>query len=120
MHNRFTVTIHDENGVKQFNLHQAIKKVLLYVILGLFAFFIIGAVFIVFLNSSLSDIQAKKASVEEAYNELRERNKELHASVAATEESLMRKKNELEVVTDRLNNIETLIGLTPTDPLYAV
>ena len=115
MHNRFTVTIHDENGVKQFNLHQAIKKVLLYAVLGLFAFFIIGAVFIVFLNSSLSDIQTKKANVEAAYNELRERNKELHASVAATEERLTHKKNELEVVTDRLNNIETLIGLSPTE-----
>jgi murein DD-endopeptidase MepM/ murein hydrolase activator NlpD len=115
MHNRFTVTIHDENGVKQFNLHQAIKKVFLYGVLSLFGFFIVGAVIIVFLHSSLNDIQSKKAEVEQAYNELRERNQGLRNSIEKTEERLAAKKNELDVVTDKLNNIEVLIGLSPTE-----
>ncbi|MDX1296046.1 MAG: M23 family metallopeptidase, partial [Sulfurimonadaceae bacterium] len=102
-------------GVKQFNLHQVIKKVVLYGIVGLLSFFIIGAVFIVFLNASLSDIQVKKDNVEAAYTELRQRNADLRNSITITEERLNEKKNELDVVTDRLNNIETLIGLTPTE-----
>ena len=115
MRNRFTVTIHDENGVKQFNLHQAIKKVALYAALSLVGFFIAGAAIIIFLNSALNDIETKKATVEIAYNDLQERNKALRDSIAGAEERLQSKMNELDVVTDRLNNIEVLIGLAPTE-----
>lgn len=115
MHNRFTVTIHDQNGVKQFNLHQMIKKVVMYAAVGLLSIFIVGAGLIVFLNSSLNDIREKKDEVELAYTELYQRNTDLQNAVAETESRLENKKNELDVVTDRLNNIETLIGLAPTE-----
>lgn len=114
MRNRFTVTIHDENGLKQFNLHQAIKKVALYGMLGLMGFFIVGAVIIVFLSNQVDDIAVKKNEVENAYNELQYRNEQLLDSISTAENRLEEKKNELDVVTDRLNNIETLIGLAPT------
>jgi murein DD-endopeptidase MepM/ murein hydrolase activator NlpD len=115
MHNRFTITIHDDNGVKQFNLHQVVKKVVKYSIGGLFVFFLAGAALIIFLNSQLNDIQVKKDHVENAYAELQSRNQELRESISRTETRLSKKKEELDVVTDRLNSIETLIGLAPDD-----
>ncbi len=115
MHNRFTITIHDVNGVKQFNLHQAVKKVIKYAIAGLFGFFLAGGALIVFLNSQVEAVQEKKETVESAYRELQQRNRSLHESISLAEQNLDAKKEELDVVTDRLNNIEALIGLTPSE-----
>jgi murein DD-endopeptidase MepM/ murein hydrolase activator NlpD len=114
MHNRFTITIHDVNGVKQFNLHQAVKKVIKYAIGGLFGFLFVGAALILFLNGQLDAIQAKKEKVEEAYRELNERNAGLQESIALTEQNLEAKQQEFDVMSDRLEAIESLIGLAPS------
>lgn len=108
MHNRFTITIHDLNGVRQFNLHQIIKKVLLYFSVGVALLIVIGAVLIVFLDDSLDKIEAKKS-------ELEEHNQQLRHSIAAAEGDLLAKQEELEIVNDRLHDIETLIGLSPQE-----
>lgn len=114
MHNRFTITIHDVNGVKQFNLHQAVKRVIKYAIGGLFAFLFAGAVLILFLNSQVDAIQEKKNRLEEAYKGLEDRNAQLYDSIAKAEQNLEAKQQEFEVVSDRLEAIESLIGLSPS------
>ncbi len=108
MHNHFTITIHDLNGVKQFNLHQIIKKVILYVIAAVVVMIAVGASLIIFLHNSLDKIELKKT-------ELQQQNTQLQQLIATTEGDLLAKKEELSVVTDRLEDIETLIGLAPQD-----
>lgn len=108
MNNRFTVTIHDLNGVKQYNLHQIIKKVLLYVAMGILTMIMIGVGIIFFLNSSLENIEVKKSDLEQ-------RNNELLASITTAENDLLLKQAELLVVSDSLEDIETMIGLAPKD-----
>ncbi|MEA3373687.1 MAG: M23 family metallopeptidase [Campylobacterota bacterium] len=108
MHNRFTITIHDLNGVKQFNLHQIIKKVILYIFVALALLIVIGTSLIIFLDNSLDKIEVKK-------RELQEHNAQLQQSIAATEGDLLVKQEELLVVADRLEDIETLIGLAPQE-----
>jgi len=97
MNKRFTVTIHDLNGVKQYNLHQVIKKVLLYLIVGILLLIAIGAGVIAFLNVALEEIELKKSQLEELNS------------------GLLAKQEELSVVADRLEDIETMIGLAPQD-----
>ncbi|MEN8147875.1 MAG: M23 family metallopeptidase [Campylobacterota bacterium] len=106
MHKRFTVTLHDLNGVKQYNLHQIIKKVIMYIAAGVVLLITFGVMFIVFLNSSIDTIEEKKA-------ELKERNLVLSRSISETEGDLLAKQEELSVVSDRLGDIEMLIGLSP-------
>ncbi|WP_345977339.1 M23 family metallopeptidase [Sulfurimonas sp. HSL3-7] len=106
MDKRFTVTIHDLNGVKQYNLHQIVKKVLLYAGAGLVTFIAAGVAFIFFLNASLDTIDEKKRALEEHNAELRE-------SILSAENDLQAKQEELSVVSDKLGSIETLIGLAP-------
>lgn len=112
MHNRFTITIHDANGIKQFNVHQIIKKFSIYFVMALLFIFAMAAVAIAYLNYRVDDIQAKTHEMKEAYAKLEEKNQELTRTVAVTEETLGQKKNELADVTEKLSDIETLIGLT--------
>lgn len=95
MHKRFTVTIHDLNGVKQFNLHQVIKKVLLYAIVTTLLLIAIGSGVIVFLNVALEKIELRKTELEQLNS------------------GLLAKQEELAVVAERLEDIESMIGLAP-------
>lgn len=95
MNKRFTVTIHDLNGVKQYNLHQVIKKVLVYAIVAVLLLIAIGAGVIAFLNVALEEIELKKSQLEELNS------------------GLLAKQEELSAVADRLEDIETMIGLAP-------
>ena len=97
MHKRFTITIHDLNGVKQFNLHQVIKKLLLSAIVAILLLIAIGSGVIVFLNIALEKIELKKTELEELNS------------------GLLAKQEELAVVADRLEDIESMIGLAPQD-----
>jgi len=111
MHNQFTVTIHDEHGVKQFNIHQIVKRFGIYLLSFLVLIFALAAFTITYLNDSVDTIQIKKDEMETAYIALKQKNKNLMNTVVSTEDTLQQKKDELVAVTDKLSDIETLIGL---------
>jgi len=112
MHDQFTITIHDEHGVKQFNIHQIVKKFGFY-LLGFVLFaFALAAFSITYLNVSVNKIEAKKNKIKEAYTVLQEKNKDLKSIVNSTELVLKQKRDELVAVTDKLADIENLIGLS--------
>ena len=113
MNNHFTVTIHDDNGVKQFNVHRFVKKAILYASSFILALTFIAVGTILYLNSSVESVQEKKESIESAYNELQTKNIELQDSMQSTNSKLLQKKEELEELSDSLSEIELLIGITP-------
>ena len=114
MDNHFTVTINDDNGVRQFNLHHFVKRAILYavVFLGIVALFAVGT--ILYLNHSVDLIEKKRLEMEIAYANLKLKNSELDQSMKDTELALDAKKQELLEVSDSLSEIETLIGLSPS------
>ena len=113
MDNHFTITINDDHGVKQYNLHQFVKKIILYVIL-FFAFVALMAVgTILYLNSSVDEIEKRRIETQNAYDTLKKKNTELDISITNAEQALENKQKELAEVSDSLSEIETLIGLAP-------
>jgi len=106
MQKRFTVTIHDLDGVRQYSLHKIVKKFLMYAGMGLVALIAGGIAFIFFLNASFNEIDREKSALEA-------HNAELHRSIASAEEELTAKQTELSAVSDRLGDIESLMGLSP-------
>jgi len=113
MDNHFTITINDDNGVKQFNLHQAVKKAIWY-ILGFIVFIALFAVAtILYLNYAVEKIEDKRLSIEEAYEKIQLKNSNLNASMKETQVALFLKKKELNEISESLSEIETLIGLNP-------
>ncbi|MBU1659496.1 M23 family metallopeptidase [bacterium] len=113
MNNHFTVTINDEHGVKQFNIHKLVKRAIFYavVFLGFIALLAIGT--ILYLDSSVDKIELKRLEMKNAYLELERRNNYLKQEMASTQIALGLKKQELSEVSDSLSEIETLIGLAP-------
>ena len=113
MDNHFTITVHDDNGVKQINLHKFVKKAILYAFgfVGVITFIAVGT--ILYLNNSVDSIQEKRKGIEKAYNELQEKNKQLLASMSNTQDTLLKKKQELDELSDSLSEIETMIGINP-------
>lgn len=113
MDKHFTITIHDDNGVRQFNLHQFVKKVLYYSSLFLLTMVMAAMGTILYLNDAVDEIQTKKSGIEQAYNDLQQQNMELLESMKQTKNSLAAKKEELEELSDSLSEIEQMIGLKP-------
>ncbi len=113
MDNHFTVTIHDDNGVKQFNVHKFIKKAFFYAALFLLSIILIAAGTILYLNNSVDKLQSKKNEVAQAYEKMLLQNQELQADMNVTTHSLLTKEKELDELSDSLSQIETLIGLKP-------
>ncbi|WP_434581241.1 peptidoglycan DD-metalloendopeptidase family protein [Sulfurimonas sp. NW15] len=111
--NHFTVTIHDDNGVKQFNVHKFIKKAFLYTGLFLLSIVLIAAGTILYLNASVDKLQSKKNEVAQAYKEMLRQNQALQKEMKSTTHSLLAKEKELDELSDSLSQIETLIGLKP-------
>ena len=113
MNNHFTVTIHDDNGVKQINLHKFVKKALLYA--SIFSLFLIlfASGIILYLKSSIDDIHTKKRNIEKAYNNLQRKNKALKKTTENIKNSLLVKKKEFDDLSESLSKIQTMIGLTP-------
>jgi len=115
MDKHFTVTLHDESGVKQFNVHHIVKKVLLYTagfLLGI-GFIAVGT--ILYLDYRVDKMQAKKIAIEKAYTRLQEKNSNLYIHMEDTNEQLAEKKKELNELSDSLSEIEMLIGLAPVE-----
>ncbi|MCX6051981.1 MAG: M23 family metallopeptidase [Campylobacterales bacterium] len=117
MDNHFTITIHDDNGVQQYNLHHFVKKVILYVamFLGFIAFF--SVMTILYLNHEVEAIDIKRMAMQKSYKEIELKNKELNDNMNATLETLLSKKEELDRVSQSLSDIETLIGLAPVEEM---
>ena len=112
MNNHFTITIHDDNGVKQFNLHNFVKKAFFYAFLFLLAVGIIAVSTILYLNYSVDKIETKRLQIELAYQTLVDRNKNLKQNIENTQKELDTKMEELSEVSDSLSEIEMMIGLS--------
>jgi murein DD-endopeptidase MepM/ murein hydrolase activator NlpD len=115
MINHFTVTIHDDNGVKQFKLHQFVKKAIIYAIAFIALIVFIGIAAILYLNDSVSDIENNILEVQAAYDKLQEKNKKLNKSIQDNQIVLFTKKEEISELSESLKEIENLMGLTPDE-----
>jgi murein DD-endopeptidase MepM/ murein hydrolase activator NlpD len=111
--NKFTITIHDDKSFKQINLHNFVKKAVLYAVgfLLVVAFIAVGT--ILYLNYQVNTLQTKKHDIQQAYEKLSEHNSQLKSSIIEAQDALDKKKNELSLISNQLDDIQSLIGLTP-------
>jgi murein DD-endopeptidase MepM/ murein hydrolase activator NlpD len=113
MNNHFTVTITDDNGVKQYNLHHFVKKAIFYAILFLAIIGFVSIGTILYLSSEVDAIEVKRLKKQNDYLELKERNTQLYESITKTQAKLIDKKKELDKISDSLSDIESMMGIAP-------
>lgn len=108
MRERFSIVITDIYGSKHYNLHQIIKKVILYVILSVIAIIIIGAFSISYLTSSVDELETKKLGLEKEYNIIKQENDLVNKSILV-------KAEELNSLNSKMDELEELIGIKPSN-----
>ena len=106
MRQKFTVTITDFRGSRQYSLHQLVRTFALGFALVLVLVLGVGSSLIVWLNQEVSSLEERRDSAMEEYARLQEVN-------GALLETVERKSDELDYVTTELGEIESLIGLQP-------
>lgn len=107
MRERFSIVITDIHGSKHYNLHQIIKKIILYVILAIVAVIVTGAFSITYLTSSVNDLEEKKEGLEKEYTVLKNENNAVNKSILA-------KAEELASLNNKMSELEELIGIKPS------
>ena len=112
MNDHFTVTIHDDNGVKQFNIHKFVRRAIWYAVSFIGIIGLVGIGTILYLNSSVKDIEKNIKEVKSAYLELQTKNDTLNQNIKAKQIILVTKKKELDELSESLSEIESLIGLS--------
>ncbi len=117
MDSHFTVTIHDDNGVKQYNLHRFVKQAILYAVLFIGFVGLISIGTILYLNNEVDAIEVKRLSEQENYTKLQEKNKDLNANIKNAQDKFEDKKKELDKISDSLIEIESLMGLSPQEDM---
>ncbi len=117
MDNHFTVTIHDNHGVKQYNLHHFVKKALIYAALFLGLIGLVSAGTIVYLNDEVDVIELKRVQEQNDYVKLQDKNNELYVSIQGAADKLENKKKELDKISDSLSDIEALMGISPVEDI---
>jgi murein DD-endopeptidase MepM/ murein hydrolase activator NlpD len=115
MNNHFTITIHDDNGVKQINLHKFVKKAIFYGFSFLLVLTFIAVATILYLDASVDKVEEKKGAMVEAYNKLKKQNSKLNENMEKTNNLLSTKKQELDELADSLSEMEIRLGLQPSD-----
>lgn len=115
MSKHFTVTIHDDNGVKQYNLHHFVKQALIYVALFFGSIAFVSVIIILYLNSEVDSIEDKMMKEHQDYKKLLSKNEKLNTEIRASQDKLISKKRELDKISDSLSEIENLIGISPVE-----
>ncbi len=108
MRDKFTITIHDVNGVKQYTLKQIVKRYFLYFVGFIILFFVISTSVIYFLSKEVSELSQKK-------EELLKQNIKLLKEKITLKQSINEKTSELRELSEKVKNIEEMIGLIPEE-----
>ncbi len=113
MKNKFMITISDINGTKQYTLHQLMRKLVWWIIIGVIAIIAFGAIFIKTLSSKIDDLDKKTQQYKQTQKMLVVENSKLQNVKNTLEKKIAHKGQELNAMNEQLSEIEKIIGLKP-------
>lgn len=100
---KFLLSIVDKNGIKQFNLHRFIKKIILYFILVIAIVMIMIFFAIKLLAIELKDIQLQKNETLNNYVDIYNKNEDLKQQIEIS-------KNKLKSINEKMQDLEDIIN----------
>lgn len=116
MRNRFVITITDFRGARHFSLSQVAKTYALGVVLALIATMLVGALVLYWLSSELGDLNAEIADLQTRRSLTQGEYALLLQEQSQLKDAIIKKEQELALVSDELGTIEVMIGLEPAAP----
>lgn len=112
MKNRLIITVSDVNSTRSYNVHQLVKKSIIFLIFA--ALLVIGGAFwfINFLSGKMDNLQEDKAKEIQI---LTEKEKKLQAQNLFYSMQIKGKVKDIEELSSKLDNIEEIIGIKKDD-----
>ncbi|MDE5816825.1 MAG: M23 family metallopeptidase [Helicobacter sp.] len=105
MDNKFIITITDIKGSRQYNIHQFVKHILLYVILSIIVVILVSFATIRLLLGEIATIEENRNKLIEDYNRIEAINKSL-------DEEIAQKNNDIAIIRGRLGHLEGFVGVS--------
>lgn len=105
MKDRIYVSIVDEEGSKQFNLHKVAKKIFVYLLLCVFVLIVSGFFLMTYLMKQVQEISAEKEKITQNYKDTFYQNQNLKSQI--DERSL-----ELIKISKRVDDLEDIVSLS--------
>lgn len=113
---KFIISIIDNNGVKQFNVHRFIKKVLFYCV-GFFAIVAVVLYFTIrFLADELKEMQSRKDDTVDKYVEVYNENLTLRQEVDKNQEHLDEVNKKIVDLEDVISMKNAIVEAKETNP----
>jgi murein DD-endopeptidase MepM/ murein hydrolase activator NlpD len=114
------VTISDIHGSRQYTLHQLIRQLVWWVIIGIVLIIAGGAIFIKTLSSKVDDLDQMTLNLKNTQQSLVDENSKLQntrdtliSEKDVLLQNIVNKSQELESMDDQLSEIEKIIGIEP-------
>lgn len=108
MKNRLIITVSDIKGTKSYNLHQFIKKILLFVIIAILLILTGSFAFISYLSNEVDEVRKDK---ENQLKVLAQKEEKLVAQNKFYSIQIKSKINDIEELSSKLDEIHTIIGV---------
>ncbi len=105
MDNKFIITITDIKGSRQYNIHQFVKHILLYIILSIIVVILVSFATIRLLLGEIATIEKNRDQLIEDYNRIETMNKDL-------DEQIAQKNNDIAIIRERLGHVEGFVGVS--------
>ena len=121
MRNKFTLTISDVHGVKEYSFNQFVRRFAWMFVLFLLLTLSIGGTTIWWLSKEVKQLEAKRAAEELHYAQTVKQNQEeflrLQAERRAIQNELLDKTKQLSFLNQTLEGLEELVGVQPEEAL---
>ncbi|TLD82309.1 M23 family metallopeptidase [Helicobacter sp. MIT 05-5293] len=104
MKDKLTISIIDDNGSRQFDIHRLVQRILLFACIGFISIIILYFVTAQFLINELDKILQNNNQARENFQSIYEKNSEL-------ERNIDYKTNELLKVSSKVNELETIANI---------
>ena len=101
---KLMISIIDDNGSKQFSVHNAIKSFGLYLLAGVLGLLSLYVVALHILTGQLDELVAKKNDARDKFQEIYEKNSDLERNIEF-------KSSELAKATDKIQELEHIINI---------
>ena len=108
MKNRLIITVSDIKGTKSYNLHQFIKKILLFVIIGILVIIAGSFAFISYLSTEVDEVRKDK---ENELKVLSQKEEKLVAQNKFYSMQIKSKIKDIDELSSKLDEIHTIIGV---------
>ncbi|MDX1795787.1 MAG: M23 family metallopeptidase [Hydrogenovibrio sp.] len=121
MKNRFTITISDVHGSRNFSFNQLVRKFALFFVLFIVLLLAGGATIIWWLNQETVVIEKKRIQAQEQYLAVLEKNKQDYSLLKNEKHRLQseldNKSKQIQFLDQTLQGLEDLIGVQPDEEL---